>query len=383
MSGSERPVASTEQAAERLRRAKVTVAPEVPSGYRSSRRGSKAAKSAKRARRAFRVREVVTGTVDWVHRGAWVGVRVAVVAAAGAAAVVLALFLLALGINATARWVAVVRAGDGAGSALSESARENVLVVAVEGDRARGFLALRAAEKEKRVFGLAIPDGAFMEVPGQGFERIGDSYHAGPEVSMAAVSNYLSVPFERYLVVDASVYEQVLQKQSVAGLLDASIRTDLTPEEADRFRRIADVTPTEDVLIVPLPVKPITLGDETYFEPRRAEVAELIESWWGVKLTGDDGPARVIVYNGSGVPGIAGHAARQLIRGGYRVVDTKNADRFGYAETLIIVQHPGEVDPEGVRKTLGVGKVVSQPSDQRIADVIVIIGKDYAPPQDG
>lgn len=364
------------------RRSKAPAAPEVPSGYRSSRRASKAAKSAKRALAVFRVREAATRTADGVHRGAWVGVRVLGMTLLGGATLLAVLFVLALGVNAGARWLALARAGD-ANEIRDAKAKENLLVIGVEGGTARGLLALRVAGKEKRVFGLAIPEGAFVEVPGQGFEKVGDSYRAGAKVSMAAISNYLSVPFERHVVVDASVYEQVMQKQSVAGLLDAATSSDLTAEETERLRKTMDNTPSDDVLIVALPVKPISLGDETYFEPRRAEVADLIESWWDVKVSGGDEPSRLIVYNGSGVPGIAGTAAQQLIRGGFRVVDTKNADNFGYAHTLIIVQRPGEVDPAAVRDALGVGRVLTQPSDQRIADVIVIIGKDYAPPKDG
>ena len=96
-------------------------------------------------------------------------------------------------------------------------------------------------------------------------------------------------------------------------------------------------------------------------------------------------PTRVIVYNGSGIPGIAGVAARELIRLGYKVVDTRNADRFDYATTQIVLQH-GE-DPLGkqLQKELGVGTVVVQDANQQIADVIIIVGKDYAPKagQDG
>ena len=88
----------------------------------------------------------------------------------------------------------------------------------------------------------------------------------------------------------------------------------------------------------------------------------------------------MIVFNGAGVPGIAGIAAQQLIRSGVRVVDTKNADRFNYAKTMIIVQRgPDSAGPE-VKKILGVGEIIKKPAEQDVADVLVIIGKDYKPP---
>jgi hypothetical protein len=61
-----------------------------------------------------------------------------------------------------------------------------------------------------------------------------------------------------------------------------------------------------------------------------------------VTIGSEDGATvRVIVYNGSGEPGVAGEAAQVLIRRGYRVVDTKNADNFDYDTTQIVVQSRG------------------------------------------
>ena len=55
------------------------------------------------------------------------------------------------------------------------------------------------------------------DVPGQGFERIGDSYKGGAAVSLAAVSNYLSVPFDYYVTVDDAAYKTMLKQQDVSG----------------------------------------------------------------------------------------------------------------------------------------------------------------------
>jgi hypothetical protein len=93
--------------------------------------------------------------------------------------------------------------------------------------------------------------------------------------------------------------------------------------------------------------------------------------------------SRVILYNGAGAPGIAGEAAQQLIRGGFRVVDTKNADNFNYATTKIVVQRGDVKQGEEIARILGVGKVEQQPSEQDVADVIVVVGKDYKPPVGG
>ena len=295
-------------------------------------------------------------------------------------AVLLALVLVATGVNMLARSIAKRQAiAETSPEALREKAKENLLIIGVNGKQGADFLAVRLDEKGEQVFGIAIPDGAFMEVPGQGFERIGDSYGAGPEVSLAAISNYLSVPFDKYVVVDKETYQEALTNQSLSGVMSRVVATDLEGAERDSITAFMDRIPSESVALVPLPVKPISLGDQTFFEPQRQEVAELLLSWWGVKLGAEDNIIRVIVYNGAGIPGIAGEAAQVLIRNGMRVIDTKNADRFDYDESLIVVQDGTLENGQRVKDVLGVGTIVDQPSEQDVADIIVIIGTDYVP----
>jgi hypothetical protein len=88
---------------------------------------------------------------------------------------------------------------------------------------------------------------------------------------------------------------------------------------------------------------------------------------------------RVIVYNGVGTPGVAGAAARQLIRAGFRVVDSKNADRFDYKTTRILLYHGTKADADRVREALGVGAIAVESEAQDVADIILIIGADYVP----
>lgn len=294
---------------------------------------------------------------------------------------VVVLLVMSLAINGVARWNArrVAGFGDSAQGRI-EKARDNLLIVAVDKTgRASGFLAIRVDRNEGSIYGIAIPDATFIEVPGQGFERVGVSWDAGPDVSLDAISNFFGVPFTAYARVDPAVYQSALTKQSFEGVSNAFAATNLDKKSLERFTEAFNSIPTENVAIVPMPVRPITLGNQTYFEPQRQEIADLVETWWGARINGEQAPTRVIVYNGSGVPGIAGIAAQELIRGGLRVVDTKNADRFDYRTTSIIVQNGPVSAGEQVRTVLGVGKVVEQAADQQVADIVVIIGKDYRP----
>ncbi len=330
--------------------------PHAPAARRSV---AREAGSGGAARRAGRIAMITLG----------VGVLLVVVLAVAITAV-----------NGFARWNARrAAARQETPTAAKKESRGNVLLVSEKQGRADGFLALRVDEGRKQVFGIAIPSAAFLEVPGQGFERVGDSYLSGPKVSLAAISNFLSVPFERYLVVPVATYQKVLRAQNMRGVVEAASKSNLSEQEAGELAKFLDRVPTKNVALVPLEVKPITVGSQTYFEPQRDALADLLESWWGVKLGEIDDVVRVIVYNGVGTPGVAGEAAQQLIRSGFRVVDTKNADTFDYAKTQVVVQHKDMTAGKAVKKALGTGQVVNQPSDQDVADVIVIVGKDYRP----
>jgi hypothetical protein len=363
------------------RKSEATPPPEMPSGWRSSRRGSRVRKDAERAIRAHEKRERFSGVLDlarWTARNGFY----AALMTAGALVLIGVLFWgAALAINGVARWNAQrLAVQETSPEAQAEQARDNLLVIGVAEGRAMGFLAMRAVPDQQQVFGIAIPDGAFVEIPGQGFERMGDSFLTGPDTSLAAVTNFFTVPFTGYAVVDSDAYQNALTEQSVAGLLDGAADTNLPAEELERWREYFAEVPAENVALVPMPVKPLNVGNQTYFEPQRDEIADLVSSWWGVTIGSEDPTVRVIVYNGSGEPGVAGEAAQVLIRGGYRVVDTKNADNFDYDVTQIVVQQGDIQGGEGVREILGVGEVISQPADQEVADIIIIIGSDFEPP---
>lgn len=356
-------------------------APELPKGWRSSRRNARGRKEAERAIRAHEKRERVSGALSTVRWTARNGFYAALMALGAVGLIVLLVWGAASAINGIARWnakrMAVVESSP---EAQAEKARDNLLVIGVTDGRATGFLAMRMVPDQKQVFGIAIPDGAFIEVPGQGFERIGDSYVTGADTSLAAVTNFFTVPFTGYVVVDSEVYQDALTQQSVSGLLEAPTETNLTGEELTRWREFFGDVPGDNIALVPMPVKPVNVGSQTYFEPQRDEIADLVSSWWGVTIEAEDPAVRVIVYNGSGEPGAAGEAAQQLIRGGFRVVDTKNADTFDYDVTQIVVQRGDVSRGESVREVLGVGEVLSQPADQEVADIIIIIGSDWEPP---
>lgn len=356
-------------------------APEMPSGWRTSRRGSRARKNAEKAVRAHSVRAKAESAARTAKRTARNTVYLTGMGLGSLVLVVLVLWVSVIAINGVARWNAKrLAALEASPESQTEKARDNLLVIAVSEGRATGFLALRMVHDQKQVFGIAIHDATFIEVPGQGFDRIGESYSGGPEISLAAVTNFFTVPFKTYMTVEAAAYQAALTGQDVNGLFVEPGETNLDGETLERWRSAVAEVPLANVALVPMPVKPLNVGSQTYFEPQRAEITDLIEAWWGVAIDAEDRVTRVIVYNGAGVPGIAGQASQVLIRSGVRVIDTKNADSFGYTETQIIVQQGDQKVGDRLREALGVGTVLLQPSEQQVADVIIIIGSDFEPP---
>lgn len=355
-----------------------TGAPEE--GWRASKRSSKLGKQLRRDARAEQLKAKVNKGVRTGKNNALGLLQILGLSLVSVTTIVLVLALVVFGVNAGARWFAQREAKKAATpEARAEKARENLLIIGSDGQTAE-FLAVRLDETDKQILGVAVPGGAFMEVPGQGFERVGDSFAAGAGVSLAAISNYLTVPFEHYVVVDTTVYQDAMTNQSLKEIMSNVQETDLNDQDRDRIAGFIEGVSGDRTALVPLPVKPIDLGGQTYYEPQRDDIADLLLQWWDVRLGAEDTTVRVIIYNGAGAPGIAGSAAQQLIAAGMRVVDTKNADRFDYATTMVIVQHGNTQQGELVKSALGVGEIVEKPSDQDVADVIVIIGKDYEPP---
>lgn len=77
------------------------------------------------------------------------------------------------------------------------------------------------------------------------------------------------------------------------------------------------------------------------------------------------------ILNGTGKNGLAAGVEAVLPRAEFKVIETKNADRFGYSRTII---RAAKEDAERVRDAMNLGVVEIAP--HRGADVVVILGAD-------
>jgi hypothetical protein len=233
--------------------------------------------------------------------------------------------------------------------------------------------------RENRVRGVVFPGNTFVEVPGQGFEAAAEAFRGGPEDAIATIQNLIGVPLTHYIVLDATEFKALSEQGQASSLFSRPLATDLSPTELARLKAAADKVKAGDALMVPLPVKTISVGSDIYYQAEKDKIADVLKAWWGISSAPESQPVRVKILNGAGQPGIGGEAAKPLIRAGFRVIDTTNADRFNYPHTLIVTYRMDTKSAEAIRKVLGVGRIVVGTMAQDVVDVIVVIGKDFKP----
>jgi len=107
--------------------------------------------------------------------------------------------------------------------------------------------------------------------------------------------------------------------------------------------------------------------------PEQPAFDEMTAALFGVST-----PARAIVQNGSGRPGVGEAIAALILPEGFRIVISENADSFDHALTQITAHGPEhEADAEAVHDALGVGTVVVSQVASGFADVTIVVGRDF------
>ena len=91
---------------------------------------------------------------------------------------------------------------------------------------------------------------------------------------------------------------------------------------------------------------------------------------------------RVLIQNGVGTPGLTVTACDRLVKAGFAFAGSGNADNFNYKVSQVLVPDASVASArlgDSVATALGLSSndVVTSPVSQNIADVIVILGRDY------
>lgn len=219
---------------------------------------------------------------------------------------------------------------------------------------------------------LAARDGGLVQVLGAGAQTLVPS-----DVEMLLVTPGSGDPFE------------FLQRQGAAwrGILAAVIAD---PEVADRLAAFASagnpvvadllvMAATADGLLLGAPpVEAVsTLGGEALV--LSAETAsEFVPSRLGHLLLKEGARPRIEVLNGNGRIGATRVVAEAVVRHGFRVVRTDNADRFDYATTLVVAQ--GEEAQQAAREVAGILGVpavyLEEAAPSLVVEVTIIVGLD-------
>ncbi len=223
-----------------------------------------------------------------------------------------------------------------------------------------------AATAASNLLGVWIPNHASIELAdiGQLVDRAGGIEMGGVAMSGADVGEQLDAAGDARETAWEATFEAILRT------------VEWTPQdvaEADEPTRVAELlNAARGAAVEVLPAEEVP-GGLLRTEP--GTVAQVVAAAWG--FTGRE-VLPVVVLNGNGRPGMGELVAERVIPGGFRVVVSENASSFDHDTTLIVV--PGEEHrdlAERVRDLLGVGEVQVAGPASGLADVTVVVGKDF------
>jgi len=141
-----------------------------------------------------------------------------------------------------------------------------------------------------------------------------------------------------------------------------------------------------NVLPADLPVVKIDAGGPPAYRADDAQVHSFVQANLAASLPPGAGAVRkrVFVQNGVGTPGLVGTACSRLVHAGYVFAGSGNAVNFGFKTSKVLVFSNtvaaatlGNDVAHALR--LPETDVAVSPQGQNVADVVVILGKDYKP----
>lgn len=110
--------------------------------------------------------------------------------------------------------------------------------------------------------------------------------------------------------------------------------------------------------------------------PEPEAVEELVRERFIVAASSHD--IRLVILNANGVPGIGQQVASVLTPAGFRLMSSQNAVDFEQATTKIVASTPKLLpQAELAAELLGVGEVYLGRQHTNVADVTVVVGKDF------
>ena len=226
--------------------------------------------------------------------------------------------------------------------------------------------------------------------------RAGSQQLNGPAAAAYATYAVAEEPEQARLARFSDVFDGVLrglpdQVREVEGTLTAlkaGSTTTLTPRLLAEIITAAHAVAEEgDLLSDVLPVNSIETGSgEESYGVNAQLTAALMKTRFEPSLVQDPGSAvvRVLVQNGVGTPGLVDKARTRLVDAGFRFVNGGNAPEFGEPKSVVAI-------PDGTQASVERGAAVAAalglPAEavgvsgqgQSVAEVIVVLGRDFRP----
>lgn len=258
---------------------------------------------------------------------------------------------------------------------------ESCLIVGTRGvgksEEAVGIFILVIDRIDNEISAVSIPANVFVNVPGYGYDKLALAQRMGGiEKTVLAVKNFLSVPIDHYVKIRNQDFEKLALSDGFSEMVAKAVATDMNSQERIDFAyRITKINP-ERVEVESLPGKKMDVGTDVYFEVSKEQTDFLMNNIFNVGEDDRKPVVRVQVLNGCGTPGCTGPVQEKLIEAGFRVEESKNADRFDYEHTIIISYMENIDEATRMRRVLGKGTVVQKKGPQELIDVIVVIGRD-------
>jgi hypothetical protein len=265
---------------------------------------------------------------------------------------------------------------------------------------------------------LTVPAEMSLEIPGVGEGTTAAIARQDGEGLRVALSNTVGVWIEHYLILDMQEVSRIADaagglavilpgpvelSSGVIGPGDATLtgaqaREYLGIDGPNAFTRWEVILPgllnaraggsldgaSDDLAAVSrlLPVEgqvridtfPTRISTGQIRVPDYDKLDELMGEDFGVA----DPPVAVLVQNGTGEPGLAADVARLLVPEGFRVVLSGNAATFNHRETQVVASGDDHVpEAQRARRALGVGVLAVTQVPSGVADVTIVIGKDF------
>jgi len=237
---------------------------------------------------------------------------------------------------------------------------------------------------------LAQQGGSTVVVVPAGKQQRLDGARAVAFASYLGKGEDATAVLSRFQTVFQAVVDALPSKTGDATgvLAGAGVRAGVpTDKLAALLTALAHDDKAQSLLPVDLPTKPIDSGGgATSYRTDPTELDKLVQARLSASLPQRSGAKKptVLIENGVGTSGLVSSACDKLLPAGYGFAGSGNAPNFNYATSQVIVFS----DTVAAARTgddiarllkLPTGDVVSSSQGQNVADVVVILGRDYHP----